>query len=144
MYTFSGIYIYMSIHIMEKEMATHSSNLAWRISWTEEPAELQSMETQRVRHNVAINTFLFRKKTLDRQKTERSVKKKPAKHLSKQLQPETSDREHYSQEAPSEPPLLELGWAGEPSLCQSSWGDKTILAEFSEICALDSVQEKKT
>ena len=86
-------------------MATHSSHLAWRISWTEEPAELQSMGMQRVRHNVAINTFLFRKKTLDRQKTERSVKKKkPAKHLSKQLQPETRDREHCSQEAPSEPP----------------------------------------
>ena len=62
-------------------MATHSSNLAWRISWTEEPAELQSMRMQRVRHNVAINTFLFRKKTLDRQKTERSVKKKNRQNI---------------------------------------------------------------
>ena len=62
-------------------MATHSSNLAWRISWTEEPAELQSMGMQRVRHNVAINTFLFRKKTLDRQKTERSVKKKNRQNI---------------------------------------------------------------
>ena len=58
---------------LEKARATHSSNLAWRIPWREEP--LQSMGSQRVRHNVAINTFLFRKKTLDRQKTERSVKK---------------------------------------------------------------------
>ena len=33
---------------LEKEMATHSSILAWRIPWTEEPGKLQSMELQRV------------------------------------------------------------------------------------------------
>ena len=33
---------------LEKEMATHSSILAWRIPWTEEPGGLQSMESQRV------------------------------------------------------------------------------------------------
>ena len=32
----------------EKEMATHSSTLAWRIIWTEEPGRLQSMGSQRV------------------------------------------------------------------------------------------------
>ena len=35
---------------LEKGMATHSSILAWRIPWTEEPGGLQSMESQRVRH----------------------------------------------------------------------------------------------
>ena len=35
----------------EKEVATHSSILAWRISWTEEPGRLQSMESQAVEHN---------------------------------------------------------------------------------------------
>ena len=35
----------------EKGMATHSSILAWRISWTEEPGGLQSMGSQRVRHD---------------------------------------------------------------------------------------------
>ena len=30
-------------HALEKEMATHSSTLAWKISWTEEPGRLQSM-----------------------------------------------------------------------------------------------------
>ena len=35
---------------LEKEMATHSSILAWRIPWTEKPGGLQSMELQRVRH----------------------------------------------------------------------------------------------
>ena len=34
---------------LEKEMATHSSILAWRIPWTEEPDRLQSMGSQRVR-----------------------------------------------------------------------------------------------
>ena len=34
-----------------KEMATHSSILAWRIGWTEEPSGLQSIGMQRVRHN---------------------------------------------------------------------------------------------
>ena len=36
---------------LEKEMATHSSILAWRIPWTEQPDGLQSMGSQRVRHN---------------------------------------------------------------------------------------------
>ena len=36
---------------LEEKMATHSSILAWRISWTEEPCGLQSMGSQRVRHN---------------------------------------------------------------------------------------------
>ena len=35
---------------LEKGMATHSSILAWRILWTEEPGGLQSMESQRVGH----------------------------------------------------------------------------------------------
>ena len=36
---------------LEKEMATHSSILAWRIPWVEEPGRLQSMESQRVGHD---------------------------------------------------------------------------------------------
>ena len=36
---------------LEKRMATHSSILAWRIPWTEEPGGLQSIGLQRVRHN---------------------------------------------------------------------------------------------
>ena len=35
---------------LEKEMATHTSNLAWKISWTEEPGRLQSMGLRRVGH----------------------------------------------------------------------------------------------
>ena len=37
-------------------MVIHSSILAWRIPWTEEPGGLQSMELQRVRHDSATNT----------------------------------------------------------------------------------------
>ena len=44
-----------SIHgledLLEKEMATHSSILAWRIPQTKEPGELQSMGSQRVGHD---------------------------------------------------------------------------------------------
>ena len=37
---------------LEEGMATHSSVLAWRIPWTEEPGGLQSLRSQRVRHNL--------------------------------------------------------------------------------------------
>ena len=37
--------------LLEKEMATHSSILAWRIPWTEEPGGLQCMASKRVRHD---------------------------------------------------------------------------------------------
>ena len=43
---------------LEKEMATHSSTLAWRIPWTEERDRLQSMDSQRVAHECA-NKFHF-------------------------------------------------------------------------------------
>ena len=36
---------------LEKEMATHSSIFAWRIPWREEPSRLQSVGSQRVRHD---------------------------------------------------------------------------------------------
>ena len=36
---------------LEKEMATHSSTLAWKIPWTEEPGRLQSMGSQRLGHD---------------------------------------------------------------------------------------------
>ena len=42
---------------LEKEMATHSTILAWRISWTEEPGGLQSVGSQRIGHDWATNTF---------------------------------------------------------------------------------------
>ena len=36
---------------LEKEMAIHSSNIAWKMPWTEEPGRLQSMGSQRVGHD---------------------------------------------------------------------------------------------
>ena len=41
----------LNFHALEKEMATHSSVLAWRILWTEEPGGLLSMGSHRVRHD---------------------------------------------------------------------------------------------
>ena len=43
----------------EKEMATHSSILAWKISWTEGLCGLQSLGLQRVGHDWVTNTFLL-------------------------------------------------------------------------------------
>ena len=42
---------------LEKEMATHSSTLAWRIPWREEPGRLQSMGSQRVGHDWVTSLF---------------------------------------------------------------------------------------
>ena len=44
---------------VEKAMATHSSTLAWKSPWTEEPGRLQSMGSRRVRHNWATSLSLF-------------------------------------------------------------------------------------
>ena len=44
------IYIHI-VHISEKAMAPHSSTLAWKIPWTEEPGRLQSMGSHRVGHD---------------------------------------------------------------------------------------------
>ena len=44
---------------LEKEMATHSSILAWTTPWTEEPGGLQSMGSQRVRQNWLTLNVLF-------------------------------------------------------------------------------------
>ena len=44
---------------LEKEMATHSSILAWKIPWMEEAGRLQSMGLQRVRHDGVTNAFTF-------------------------------------------------------------------------------------
>ena len=44
---------------LEKEMATHSSILAWRIPWTEEPGRLQSMGSQRAGHDGATSVVVL-------------------------------------------------------------------------------------
>ena len=46
-------------HVFCKAMATHSSTLAWKIPWTEEPGRLQSMGSIRVRHDWATSPSLF-------------------------------------------------------------------------------------
>ena len=44
---------------LEEGMAIHSSILAWRIPWTDEPGKLQFMGLQRVRHDWAANIYMF-------------------------------------------------------------------------------------
>ena len=48
-------------------MATHSSTLAWRIPWTEEPGRLQSMGSQRVRHDWATSLHSFHTLSLEKE-----------------------------------------------------------------------------
>ena len=45
--------------LLEKEMATHSSSLAWKIPWMEEPGGLQSKESQRVGHDWTTSLSFF-------------------------------------------------------------------------------------
>ena len=44
---------------LEEKMATHSSILAWEISWTQEPGRLQSMGLQKIRHDLATKQQLI-------------------------------------------------------------------------------------
>ena len=46
-----SIYLVNMSYALEKEMTTHSSILAWKIPWTEDPGRLQSMGSQRVGHD---------------------------------------------------------------------------------------------
>ena len=52
------IYIYVYVYMLEKAMAPHSSTLAWRIPWTEEPRRLQSMGSLRVGHDWTTSLSL--------------------------------------------------------------------------------------
>ena len=63
-YTYICVYEYTHTHThiyipLEKAMATHSSTLAWKSPWTEEPGRLQSMGSQRVGHDWATSLFTF-------------------------------------------------------------------------------------
>ena len=51
--------LWMSSYLTEKVMAPHSSTLAWKFPWTEEPGRLQSMGSRRVRHDWATSLSLF-------------------------------------------------------------------------------------
>ena len=46
--------------LLEKEMVTHSSILAWKIPWREEPGGLQSMGSQRVGHDFTFTFTLWK------------------------------------------------------------------------------------
>ena len=55
----SGFFIVQLSHWSEKAMATHSSTLAWKIPWTEEPGRLQTMGSRRVEHDWATSLSFF-------------------------------------------------------------------------------------
>ena len=53
-------------YLLEKEMATHSRILSWKIPWTEEPGRLQSMRLQKVGHDLATSLSLAQEIDLTR------------------------------------------------------------------------------
>ena len=63
---------------LEKEMATHSNILFWRIPWTEEPVGLQSMESQRVRttEQLSLSSVVFSVKYYNLNQREQEQSKK--------------------------------------------------------------------
>ena len=56
-----------SVCVLEKAMATHSSTLAWKTPWTEEPGRLQSMGSLRVGHNLSNFIFTFHFHALEKE-----------------------------------------------------------------------------
>ena len=60
---------------LEKEMATHSCILAWKIPWTEEPGGLQSMESQSVGHDQVTEHIHTQTQGSESEKKERQDKK---------------------------------------------------------------------
>ena len=60
---------------LEKEMATHASILVWRISWTQEPGGLQSMESKRAGHDWATHTL--RKLKVEEERKQNTPPKSP-------------------------------------------------------------------
>ena len=60
------VFMVLTLSLLKKEMATHSSILAWRIPWTEEPGGLQSMGSQRVGHDwVILQVILYLNPTVN-------------------------------------------------------------------------------
>ena len=61
------VFAYPRDVILEKEMAPHSSVLAWRIPWTEKPGRLQSLGSLRVKTRLSDFTFTFHFHTLEKE-----------------------------------------------------------------------------
>ena len=79
--------------LLEKEMATHSSILAWKIPWTEEPGGLQSMGSQRVEHDWATSLFFQHIKWFEFKRYRRMYSEKSLSHPCPQLSYSPSQRQ---------------------------------------------------
>ena len=60
-------YICMAQLLLEKAMATHSSTLAWKIPWTEEPGRLQSIGVAKSRTSLSCINFAFHFHALEKE-----------------------------------------------------------------------------
>ena len=66
--------------LLEEEMATHSSILAWKIPWTEEPGGLQSMGQQKAGHNLYAE-YIMRKVGLEEAQAEIKIVRRNISNL---------------------------------------------------------------
>ena len=62
-----GLFVLCFRNSLEKEMATHSNTLAWKISWMEKPGGLQSMGSLRVGHDLSDFAFTFHFHALEKE-----------------------------------------------------------------------------
>ena len=72
---------------LEKDMTTHSSILAWKIPWTEEPGKLQSIGAQTVRHNwvTSLSLTMLKPLTVDHNKLWKILKEIFQNHIKETL-----------------------------------------------------------
>ena len=128
---------------LEKWMAMHSSTLAWRIPWTEEPGGLQSMGSHSIRHDWVTNTFIFTFTLLlvhDFKQKNRMIlsKKEPKKQNHKTgkirafFSPESWDR--------AKPKMNGLKKTNQPVL---AWGPFRSTEEKTELTTAGICSEKK-
>ena len=108
-------------HALEKEMATHSSVLAWRIPGTGEPGGLQSMGSHRVRHDwsdlaAAASIYLLGKKERGREREEGRKGKKWMKEIYKK-----ENKKIFTKVDPFRSALLLLGILGSMTKLQRRW-----------------------
>ena len=101
--------------LLEKELASHSSILAWRIPWTEEPVGLQSMVLQRVRNDWITNTHTH-------------IHRHTHTRVFSRLNPGFGvSFTHQVWAAPHKPTRLGLAWLQDWEKCQESAKETAVL-----------------
>ena len=120
---------------LEKEMATHSSTLAWKIPWTEEPGRLQSMGSQRVRHNwatsLSLSSLPLFVKDIKMQRQMQSLVQVYCQYMKSQIWTQTYYQ--YLQSSCSKPQAIWSWWCPYSQRAYNLVGKKKKIFEHKEI-----------